>query len=81
MAVYQERGNVRRHPVLSSIEVNCSWCCSRVPLPAGDYSGVCIECGTVVFRPFESLSCRRMSFSERNTLKNLDFSFMPQPAV
>ena len=31
-------------------ELSCSWCGSAVPLPAGEFSGVCIDCGTVMFR-------------------------------
>ena len=31
--------------------IDCDWCGTVVPLPEGDLSGVCIECGTVVFRP------------------------------
>ena len=43
-----ERFELHRH--LGSQELPCSWCGSSVPLPAGDFSGVCIDCGTVVFR-------------------------------
>lgn len=28
----------------------CSWCEDEVPLPAGELVGVCITCGTLVFR-------------------------------
>ena len=42
------------HHHLGFLEVACSWCGSSVPLPAGDFSGVCIDCGTVMFRR----SCR-----------------------
>ena len=38
------------HRHLRSVELPCSWCGADVPLPAGDFSGVCIECGTVMFR-------------------------------
>ncbi len=35
---------------LDAVERDCSWCGTRVPLPAGELCGVCIDCGTVVFR-------------------------------
>ena len=38
------------HRGLELASVPCSWCGEDVPLPAGDFSGVCIECGTVMFR-------------------------------
>lgn len=33
-----------------AVELSCSWCGSAVPLPPGEFSGVCIDCGTVMFR-------------------------------
>ena len=38
------------HRNLQTVKISCSWCGTGVPLPAGDFSGVCIECGTVMFR-------------------------------
>lgn len=38
---------------LDAVELSCSWCGTDVPLPAGDFSGVCIDCGTVMFRSVE----------------------------
>lgn len=45
MRVDQER----KHPPAAT-EMACSWCDEVVPMPDGDYSGVCISCGTVMFR-------------------------------
>lgn len=50
MSVFQEPRFISNY-FLRPVEVGCSWCECTVPLPAGDFSGVCIECGTVVFRP------------------------------
>lgn len=36
--------------ITGEVELQCSWCGASVPLPAGDYSSVCIDCGTVMFR-------------------------------
>lgn len=33
-----------------ALELTCSWCGSGVPLPEDEFSGVCIDCGTVMFR-------------------------------
>jgi len=38
-----------------AMDVECTWCGAVVPLPTGDSSGVCIDCGTVIFRD-EALS-------------------------
>ncbi len=38
------------HRNLKAVDISCPWCGAGVPLPDGDFSGVCIECGTVVFR-------------------------------
>lgn len=38
------------HENLRAVEISCPWCEADVPLPEGDFSGVCIKCGTVVFR-------------------------------
>lgn len=35
---------------LGTVDLPCSWCGSAVRLFEGDYSGVCIDCGTVMFR-------------------------------
>lgn len=35
---------------IGAVDMACSWCEATVPLPEGDYSGVCIGCGTVMFR-------------------------------
>lgn len=35
---------------LGAVDLACSWCGSAVRLFEGDYSGVCIDCGTVMFR-------------------------------
>lgn len=35
---------------LGVVDLPCSWCGSAVRLFDGDYSGVCIDCGTVMFR-------------------------------
>lgn len=48
------------HRNLRPVEIPCSWCGADVLLPAGDFSGVCIECGTVMFRR----SCRMASEGE-----------------
>lgn len=39
-----------REHLPAAAELSCSWCDELVPVPAGDYSGVCIRCGTVMFR-------------------------------
>lgn len=41
----------KRHSLPGQVDVDCSWCGSGVPLPPGEFSGVCIDCGTVMFRP------------------------------
>lgn len=48
LAEIASKGATQRYPL--SVKVACSWCGSGVPLPSGDYSGVCIDCGTVMFR-------------------------------
>ena len=35
---------------LGTIDLPCSWCGAAVRLFDGDYSGVCLDCGTVMFR-------------------------------
>lgn len=62
---------------LEAMELSCSWCASAVPLPAGEYSGVCIDCGTVMFREdhsFDGASDRRNSWGMGNPMN-------PAPAV
>ncbi|MHB9053321.1 MAG: hypothetical protein ACYC5F_04945 [Thermoleophilia bacterium] len=57
-------------------ELSCSWCGSGVPLPAGEFSGVCIDCGTVMFRnPLDAGSA-----SERSLAWSLG-GHLPVPAV
>lgn len=54
-------------------EITCSWCAEAVPMPAGDHSGVCIRCGTVMFRglrgglpgSFDEIDSLSMAESER----------------
>ncbi|MHB0866903.1 MAG: hypothetical protein ACYC6B_00510 [Thermoleophilia bacterium] len=50
MSEFQEPGFISNY-FLRPVEVGCSWCDCIVPLPAGYFSGVCIDCGAVVFRP------------------------------
>ncbi|MHB8792879.1 MAG: hypothetical protein ACYC6O_06025 [Thermoleophilia bacterium] len=62
---------------LEAMELSCSWCASAVPLPAGEHSGVCIDCGTVMFRGdpvFEGASERRNSWGMGSPMN-------PAPAV
>jgi hypothetical protein len=35
---------------LGPVDLDCAWCDSSVPLPAGEFCGVCINCGMVMFR-------------------------------
>lgn len=35
---------------VGAVELACTWCDANVPLPQGEYSSVCINCGTVLFR-------------------------------
>ena len=58
-----------------AVELSCSWCGFAVPLPPGEFSGVCIECGTVMFRDASIAD----SASERS-LWNAG-SPLPAPAV
>lgn len=48
LAEIASKGATQRYPL--SVKLACSWCGSDVPLPSGDFSGVCIDCGTVMFR-------------------------------
>ncbi|MFA6001488.1 MAG: hypothetical protein WC828_05170 [Thermoleophilia bacterium] len=48
LAEIASKGAAQRYPL--SVKVACSWCGSFVPLPSGDFCGVCIDCGTVMFR-------------------------------
>ncbi len=38
------------HRHLRRVEIPCSWCGAPVALADGDFCGVCIDCGTVMFR-------------------------------
>ncbi|MHB1389726.1 MAG: hypothetical protein ACYCXF_00600 [Thermoleophilia bacterium] len=71
MSAFQEPGFISNY-FLRQVEVGCSWCDCEVPLPAGDFSGVCIECGTVVFRPV-------VEYGRRGTAGRL-VSSLPCPA-
>ncbi len=57
-------------------ELACSWCGTAVPLPSGDFSGVCIDCGTVMFRG--PLNFEGSSERSRDLGAN---PFVPAPAV
>lgn len=35
---------------LSPMEMVCEWCGTQVPLQEGEFCGVCIDCGMVMFR-------------------------------
>lgn len=35
---------------LAPVEMDCPWCAAAVPLAAGEFCGVCIDCGMVLFR-------------------------------
>ncbi len=60
-----------------ALELACSWCGSGVPLPEGEFSGVCIDCGTVMFRgPLND-----DGFSERNHGWGMGNPLTPAPAV
>lgn len=61
---------------IGSMELPCSWCGTSVPLPAGEFSGVCIDCGTVMFR--NPLGAGRAS--ERSRAWSLG-GHVPVPAV
>jgi hypothetical protein len=61
---------------LEAQELSCSWCGYGVPLPAGEFSGVCIDCGTVMFR--EPLITD--GASERNHVWGTGNPFIPAPA-
>ncbi len=71
----------------SPVEVACSWCGSGVPLPAGDFSGVCIDCGTVMFRDI-SLPHDSMQASFEHCIRSMEDHIgnhigktIPAPAV
>ncbi len=61
------------HRGLQLAKVPCSWCGEEVPLPAGDFSGVCIECGTVMFRGSRRASSLASGSREAD--------YIPAPAV
>lgn len=79
MPADREPGKVMYHHVLRSVEIDCTWCGAGVPLPAGDLCGVCISCGTVMFRPGEKGRSARTLF--RSDVRGSGGSFMPAPAV
>ena len=60
-----------------STELPCSWCGSIVPLPEGEFSGVCIECGTVMFRGGMDADAA-CDYSSGSGITN---KFIPSPAV
>ncbi len=60
-----------------ALELACSWCGSGVPLPEGEFSGVCIDCGTVMFRK----PLNDDGFSERNHGWGMGNPLTPAPAV
>jgi len=62
---------------LEALELSCSWCASPVPLPAGEFSGVCIDCGTVMFRGDHSWD----GASDRRNSWGMGGSMDPAPAV
>lgn len=72
-------GNVSRL-FRDSLELPCSWCGAEVPLAPGDFSGVCISCGTVMFRPVERLA-RGAVLAERRDVRGRGESWIPAPAV
>jgi len=57
-----------------SVERECTWCEAAVPLPAGELVGVCISCGTLVFR--NDLDRRRAA--RRGMVRSLED--VPTPA-
>lgn len=60
-----------------ALELACSWCGTGVPLPEGEFSGVCIDCGTVMFRK----PLADDGYSERNHGWGMGNPLMPAPAV
>lgn len=67
-----------KHDLPRPIHVDCSWCGSGVPLESGEFSGVCIDCGTVMFRPHGEL---QGTFSlARYDIRGAGGSLMPTPA-
>ena len=60
-----------------ALELSCSWCGSAVPLPAGEFSGVCIDCGTVMFRGSLDIA----GASEHNCSWGTIASLIPAPVV
>jgi len=70
-----------------SEEVACSWCGCGVPLLAGDFSGVCIDCGTVMFRDIRTTQTS-MPASFEHCIKSMEDHIgnhigktIPAPAV
>ena len=65
------------HSLFGNVEIDCSWCGSGVPVPAGDFCGVCIDCGTVMFRPVEKICAMNMI---RTDVRGSGGAFIPAPA-
>ena len=64
--------------LMRAVQVDCAWCGSDVPVSAGDFCGVCIDCGTVMFRPAKAQQARKFA---RTDVRGLGGSFIPAPAV
>lgn len=77
MQAEMDMSNVSRL-IFDAIELPCTWCGSEVPLPPGEFSGVCISCGTVMFRPAAKVA-RRFAQAQRSDVRG--GAWIPAPAV